>query len=77
MLFVVFCFVVIRRWARVLLETLDMSVSHSCAWTWISMTIVCAYVASDLYVMLSSGFSLKMPVELSLLLFVCGNCPFC
>ena len=44
---------------RVLLETLDISVSHSCAWTWIAMAIVCASVGSDLYVMLSSGFSLK------------------
>ena len=36
-----------------------MSVSHSFAWTWIAMTIVSAYVGSDLYVMLSGGFSLK------------------
>ncbi len=42
-----------------LLETLDMSVSHSCAWTWTAMTIICACVGSDLYVMLFGGFSLK------------------
>ena len=45
---------------RALLETLDISVSHSCAWTWSAMAIVCACVGSDLYVnMLSSGFSFK------------------
>ena len=44
---------------RVLLETLDISVSHSCAWTWIAMAIVCACDESDIYVMLSGGFSLK------------------
>ena len=33
--------------------------SHSCAWTWIATTIVCACVGSDLYVMLSGGFSLN------------------
>jgi hypothetical protein len=43
----------------VLLETLDISVSHSCEWTWIDMTIVCACVGSDLYVLLFGGFSLK------------------
>ena len=32
---------------------------HSCAGTWITMTMVCACVRSDLYVMLSGGFSLK------------------
>jgi hypothetical protein len=41
-----------------LLETLKTSVSHSCAWTWIAMTIVCACAGSDLYVMLCGGFSL-------------------
>ena len=44
---------------RVLLQTLHMSVSHSCAWTWIAMTTVCVCVGSDLYVMLSGEFSLK------------------
>ena len=44
---------------RVLLETLDISVIHSCAWTWIAMAIVCACGGSDLYVILSGGFSLK------------------
>ena len=33
--------------------------SHSCAWTCIVMAIVCAYVGSDLYVMLPGGFSFK------------------
>ena len=59
MLFVVVCFVVFRRWVRMLLETLDISVSHSCLWTWIAMAIVCACVGSDLYAMLSGEFSLK------------------
>ncbi len=44
---------------RVLLESLDISVSHSCAWTLIAMAIVCACVWSDLYVMFSGGVSLK------------------
>jgi hypothetical protein len=44
---------------RVLLETFDISVSHSRAWTWIAMAIVCACVVSNLYVILSGGFSLK------------------
>ena len=44
---------------RVLLETLHISVSHSCAWTWIVMAIVCACGGSDLYVILPGGFSLK------------------
>jgi len=52
-------FDVFRRWVRVLLETLDKSVSHFCAWTWIAMTIGCACIGSDLYAMLSDGFSLK------------------
>jgi hypothetical protein len=43
----------------VLLKTLDISVSYSCAWTWIAMTIVCACVGSDLDVSVSGGFSLK------------------
>ena len=41
------------------METLDISVSHSCAWTWIAMAIVCAFGGGVLYVILSSGFSLK------------------
>ncbi len=53
------CFVIFLRWVRVLLEILDISVSHSCAWTWIAMAIVCACGGSDLYVILSGGFSLK------------------
>ena len=44
---------------RVLLKTLDMSVSHSCAWKGFAITIVCACVGIDLYVMLSGGFSLN------------------
>ena len=44
---------------RGLLETLNMSVSHFCEWTWIATAIVCACVGSDLYVMLFGGFSLK------------------
>ncbi len=43
---------------RVLLATLDISVSDSCAWTWGVIAIVCACVGSDLYVMLFGGFSL-------------------
>ena len=42
-----------------LLETLDISVSHSCALTWIAIAIVCACVGSDLNVSVSGGFSLK------------------
>ena len=49
-----------RRWvSRVLLETLDISVSHSCAWAWIAMVIDCACGGSDLYVRLYGVFSLK------------------
>jgi hypothetical protein len=44
---------------RVLLETFDISVSHSCAWTWIAMVIVCACGGSDLYVRFSGEFSWK------------------
>ena len=44
---------------RVILETLDISVSHSCAWTWIAMAIDRACGGSDLYVALSGGFSWK------------------
>ena len=44
---------------RVLLETLDMSVSHSCAWTWLAMAIVCACVGRDLYGTLPGGYSLN------------------
>jgi hypothetical protein len=41
----------------VILETLEISVSHSCAWTWIAMVIDCACGGSVLYVRLSGGFS--------------------
>jgi len=44
---------------RVLLETLDISVSHSCAYTWIAMAIDCACGGSDMYVILYGGFSWK------------------
>ncbi len=50
----VFC-----RCVMVVLETLEISVSHSCAWTWIAMVIDCAYGGSDFYVRLSGGFSWK------------------
>ena len=53
------CFVVFRRWMRLLLDTLDTSVSHSCACTCIAMAIVCACVGSDLYVRVSGGFYLN------------------
>ena len=59
MLFAVVFFECFRRWARVLLETLNMSVSHSCAWTWIAIAIVCACVGSNLYVSVYGGLSLK------------------
>ena len=39
-----------------LLETLDISMSHSCAWKWISMAIVCACVGIDLHISVSGGF---------------------
>ena len=39
--------------------TSDMSVSYSCAWTWIAMTIACTCVGSGLYVILSGEFSFK------------------
>ena len=42
-----------------LLETLDISVRHSCACTWIAIAIVCACVRRVLYVIVSCGFSLK------------------
>ncbi len=42
---------------RVLLETFEISVSHSCTWTWIAMVIDCACGGSALYVRLSGGFS--------------------
>ena len=41
------------------METFEISVSHSCAWTWIAMVIACACGGRDLYVSLSGGFSLK------------------
>ncbi len=38
------CLILGRRgWSRVFLETLDMSVSHSCACTCSAMAIVCAF----------------------------------
>ena len=40
-------------------ETFEMSVSHSCAWTWITMVIDCACGGRDFYVRLSGGFSWK------------------
>ena len=39
-----------------LLETLDINVSHSCACMWIAMAIVCAWVGRFLYVRVSGGF---------------------
>ena len=62
---------------RVILETLEISVSHSCAWTWIAMVIDCACGGSDLYVRLSSGFFGMILVELSRPGFLCGSCQFC
>ena len=44
---------------RVLVETLDNSVSHSCACTCSAITIVCACFGSVLYVRASGGFSLS------------------
>ena len=54
---VVVCFDGFCRCVSVLLETLEMSVSHSCAWTWIAIVIACACGGRDLYVRLSGGFS--------------------
>ena len=59
MLFVVVCFVAFRRWVRELLEILDISESHSCAWTWIAVAIVCACVWRELYVRVYGEMSLK------------------
>ena len=42
-----------------LLKTVEISASQSCAWTWVAMVIDCACDGSDLYVMLSGGFSWK------------------
>ncbi len=42
---------------RVLLETLEISGSHSCAWMWSVMVIDCACGGRDLNVRLSGGFS--------------------
>ena len=44
---------------RLLLKTLDISVSHSCTCICIAMAIVCACDASVLYARVSDGFSLK------------------
>jgi hypothetical protein len=43
---------------RLLLETLDIRVSHSCACTWIAMAIDCVCVGSVLYVSVFDGLSL-------------------
>ncbi len=44
---------------KLLLEILDIRVSHSCAYTCIDMAIVCDYVGSVLYVKVSGEFSLN------------------
>jgi hypothetical protein len=53
-----FCFV-LRGWVRLLLETLDISVSHSCACVCIVMAIACACVGSILYVRVAGVVLLK------------------
>ena len=52
------CFVVLRGWVMLLLETLDISVSHFCAFTCIAMANICACVGS-VYDRVFGGFSLK------------------
>jgi hypothetical protein len=52
------CFFVFPGWVRLLRETLDIRVSHSCACMCVVMSIVCACVGSVLYVRASGGFSL-------------------
>ena len=47
------------RWVRLLLDILNIRVSHSCACTWSDMAIVCAWGGSDLYGNVSGGFSLN------------------
>jgi len=44
---------------RLLLEMLDIRVSHSCAFMWSDMVIVCACDGRDLYIRVSGGFSLN------------------
>ena len=44
---------------RVLFETMEISLSHSCAYRWIVMAIACACVGRDLYFRVSGGVSLK------------------
>ena len=44
---------------RLLLEILDIRVSHSCACMWSDMEIVCACDGNDLYVRVFGGFSLN------------------
>ena len=44
---------------RMLFETLDITVSHSCACTCSAMAIVCACVGSILYVLASGWFPLN------------------
>jgi hypothetical protein len=41
------------------LEILDMRVSHSCAWVWSVIAIFWACSGSALYVSVSGGFSLR------------------
>ena len=53
------CFFVLWGWVRLLLETLDIRVSHSCACMCIVMAIFLACVGSVLYVRASDGFSLN------------------
>ena len=77
LLFVVVCLVVLWRCARVLLETLETSVSHSCAWTWIPMIIDCACGGSDLHVNFLVGFLGMILAELSRPWFPCGSCQLC
>jgi hypothetical protein len=49
---------VLRGWVRLLLESLNIRVSHSCACMCIVMAIACTCVGSVLYVRASGGFSL-------------------
>ena len=44
---------------RLLLEILDIGVSHSCACMWSARAIVCAFGGSDLYVRVFGRFSLN------------------
>ena len=49
------CFLVLRCWVRLLLETLDIKASHSCACKCIAMAIICACFGSVLHVRASGG----------------------